>query len=89
MTLTIPLSHETETRLRQQAAALGKDVAAFVRETVEEKLASLPKRDLTPSERASAWDRWVAHMRDWVEKNVPPGHTLDDSRESIYEGRGE
>jgi hypothetical protein len=43
----------------------------------------------SPDDRLAAWDAWVADMRNWSATHLPPGHTLDDSRESIYEGRGE
>ena len=89
MTLTIPLSTETESKLRQRAAALGKDVVEFVRETVEEKLASVHESQVAPPSRAAAWERWVAHMRQWAHENLTSGHVIDDSRESIYQGRGE
>ena len=46
-------------------------------------------KEMTPAQRVAAWDAWVANMRDWGTKNLPPGHFVDDSRESIYEGRGE
>ena len=38
MTLNLPLSPDLETKLRQRAAATGKDVTAYVLEAVEEKL---------------------------------------------------
>jgi plasmid stability protein len=38
MTLQIDLSPELEAKLRQRAAAAGKDAEAFAREAVEEKL---------------------------------------------------
>ena len=38
MTLRIDLSPELEAKLRERAAAAGKDIAAFAREAVEEKL---------------------------------------------------
>ena len=34
MTLNILLSPESETKLRERAAAAGKEVSAFVRETI-------------------------------------------------------
>lgn len=40
MTLTLSLPPEFESRLRERAAASGKDVASFVREAIEEKLAA-------------------------------------------------
>lgn len=38
--------------------------------------------------RDAAWDRFLAETREWS-KALPPGHFVDDDRESIYEGRGE
>ena len=40
MTLNISLSPESEAKLRERAGAAGKDVSAFVREAIEEKLAA-------------------------------------------------
>jgi len=40
MTLSIPLSADLEARLKERAAASGKDVIRFVQEAVEEKLAA-------------------------------------------------
>lgn len=40
-------------------------------------------------ERLAAWDARVADLRSWSTAHLPPGHTVDDSRESIYEGRDE
>lgn len=39
MTISIQLDREVETRLRQRAAALGKDISDVAREALEEKLA--------------------------------------------------
>ena len=35
------------------------------------------------------FDAMIAEAREWSEKNLPPGYVADDSRDSIYEGRGE
>jgi len=40
MTLSIPFSSDLEARLKERAAASGKDVIRFVQEAVEEKLAA-------------------------------------------------
>ncbi len=40
MMLNLNLPNDAEKRLRQQAASAGKDVATFVREAIEEKLAA-------------------------------------------------
>lgn len=38
MTLNIPISPETAARLREQAAAAGKDLETFVREILEQEI---------------------------------------------------
>ena len=44
MTLTIHLSPETERKLLEQAAAMGKNVTKLVEEAVEEKFAAAIRR---------------------------------------------
>ncbi len=87
MTLNIPLSSEAAAKLRERAAAIGKDVETFVREVIEEKIAGPPfTTTRAPTRDAQEWctklDEWIASFPD-----VP--HPVDDSRESIYAGRGE
>lgn len=43
----------------------------------------------TPAQRVAGWEAWVSHMRTWAAGHLPPGHTVDDSRDAIYAGRGE
>lgn len=86
-TLTIPLPTETAATLREQAAAAGTDVASFVLEAVKEKLASVgefaaDQPRLTKEERIAEWLEWTA-------SHQALGYEVDDSRESIYAGRGE
>jgi hypothetical protein len=88
MSLTIPFTPEIEALLRERAAASGKDVGTFVREVVEEKLARADA-----SEKSAG--QWTAEFNAWMQEVAarasayPPGFVVDDSRESIYEGRGE
>jgi plasmid stability protein len=84
MTLNLSLSPQSEARLRERAAAAGKDVATFVREAVEEKLASA---GVTGAEMAAA--QWSNELHAWAAKHRPPAQVVDDSREGIYAGRGE
>lgn len=90
MSLTIQLTPEMEARLREQAAAEGKDPAEFAVEAVVERLTmsgtSLPSSVV--AQRLEALNRFVEGMREHA-KTLPPGHIVDDSRETIYEGRGE
>ena len=87
MTLQIELPPETEARLREEAAAAGMDPATFVREAVEEKLAGSGDATTEPSKLPAA--QRIAEWLAWADSHVPLGRDVDDSRESIYEGRGE
>ncbi len=101
MTLHLNLSPEAEELLRQRAKAAGLTPEEFARRTVEQSLrqpaaqaaagcdawASLGPGELPPEEierRLQAFHEWVAMARPST-----AGVPLDDSRESIYEGRGE
>ena len=44
--------------------------------------------DATPAPEKSA-EEWIAEWRAWVESHPPRTVLADDSRECIYEGRGE
>lgn len=87
MTLHISLSPESEARLRERAAVAGKDPATYARETLEEQLGSSqnPQTEGTPLPP----NQRVAEFLNWVAGHRPVGHNVDDSREAIYEGRGE
>ncbi len=90
MSLSIQLTPELEAALREKAAAEGKDPSALALEAVAEGLAASdrPVSATTTARRLEAWGRFVAGMREHA-NNLPPGHVVDDSRESIYEGQGE
>jgi hypothetical protein len=88
MTLNIQFPPQTAERLKQHASESGKDIEQIVREAVEEKLsisvgAQRGAESLTPQQRLALWEQWVASHP------VRTGVHLDDSRESIYAGRGE
>jgi hypothetical protein len=38
-----------------------------------------------PADWDEAFDRMIASLTEWGRNHLPPGHTVDDSRESIYE----
>jgi hypothetical protein len=86
MSFTIPLSDELAEKTRLRARREGKEIAAFVQEAVEEKLAR-------PVESAASlqqnYNQWHREFQAWIESHAPTGHCVDDSRESIYAGRGE
>jgi predicted transcriptional regulator len=86
MTLQIELTPELEAKLREQAQVAGKDVAAFAREAIEETLASV---DAGAQPAKLSNEQWLAEWRAFTASARPLGYIIDDSRESIYEGRGE
>jgi len=86
MTLQIELTPELEARLREQAAAAGKDVATLAREAIEQTLAAA---DPETQPAGLSHEQWLAQWRAWTSSARPLGYLVDDSRESIYEGRGE
>lgn len=87
MSLQISLAPETEAKLRERAAAAGKDPVEFAREALEEKLSS--SDDSVAQEPSLPPNQRVAEVLRWIDSHQPVGHFVDDSRESIYEGRGE
>lgn len=85
LNLTIPAA--AEALLREQAAAAGKAVEEYVLEVVTEKLAhsSAAALPATPLQG----EQW-RHEFDALLASAPTvSHQVDDSRASIYEGRGE
>jgi hypothetical protein len=86
MTLQLTLSPETEVQLRQQAALSGQDIDAFVLQAVTEKLAEAESQLIRP---AMQGDDWAKKLQAIIALHPVVSHFVDDSRESIYAGRGE
>lgn len=88
MALNISLGKATEEELRRRAAAAGKKPEDFAVEVIEENLSSSSGEAVEQDAPRSSSER-VADLLKWVQSHEPVGHPVDDSRESIYEGRGE
>ncbi len=84
MVLELPLSSEIESRLRERATALGQGVEAFIAQAVTEKLAEAEFSARTANRRD-----WAEMLRACIELHPAATGFVDDSRESIYAGRGE
>jgi predicted transcriptional regulator len=85
MNLILNLPPDTESKLRQMAQRTGKAPEAVALEALDEKLA-----DAEPASVERSRDAWLAELRTWVSSHpVSQAKTVDDSRESIYAGRGE
>lgn len=86
MSIIIDFSPEVEAALARRAEAVGKDLPTFIREYLTERLAgnaTKPERKkLTPEE-------FMARVDRMIERHRPVTGFIDDSRESIYAGRGE
>jgi hypothetical protein len=77
-TVAVTLSARVADRLQRKADALGVPLDQY--------LDRLADQDTPPDEANAAW---VARLEAWAASSPPRGVNLDDSRESIYEGRGE
>jgi len=86
--LKLRLSKQVTQKLSERAAQSGRDVAGVASDLIEKAVAE-PAVAADLAQRITAWESWVAGMRKWGREHFPPGHAVDDSRESIYEGRGE
>ena len=82
MNLTLNLTAETESRLREWAISTGKAPETVALEAIQEKL-SEENAPLPQAASLSEFQTWFdSHPRSLASE-------LDDSRERIYEGRGE
>jgi hypothetical protein len=82
MNLILHLTAETEERLKERASVIGKDPKTVALEAIEEKLAE--ESALLPQAAS------LAEFQAWLAAHPASAtHALDDSRESIYDGRGQ
>ena len=85
MNLSVSFPTEIESALRQHAAAAGKDVETFVRELVVEEVAEAAVYPV----RSKPYGEFMTRLRDSIQRHGIQNGIFDDSRESIYAGRGE
>lgn len=85
MNVSINFPSEIETVLLSRAAAAGQDVETFVRNVVTDSLAD---QDLVVAPKKRSAD-FRARLEAWIALHPKLDHGIDDSRESIYAGRGE
>ena len=81
MTVILNLPPESERRLREQAARSGQ--------TLERFLEALAAEAVAATSATLSSDEWAAQFRAWVASHPPLPTLADDSRDGIYEGRGE
>jgi hypothetical protein len=81
MSILLHLNAEMERRLRAGAAARGETLEAYL-----EHLMGQSVEGATPQQSA---EEWSASWRSWAASHRALPQLADDSRDSIYEGRGE
>lgn len=84
MNLRIEVPANLENLLMLRAKEAGVDVESYVLEAISDRLATVPNE---PSElSAEQFSQWLTK---WAYRFPTPEGQIDDSRESIYAGRGE
>jgi hypothetical protein len=84
MNIKINLPDELESILRERAAKAGIPIESYVIQAVAERLADSDEDENPVS--TSNFSQW---LRDWSSRFPKLDQPVDDSRESIYAGRGE
>jgi hypothetical protein len=82
MTVTVKFKPEVEAGLLAQAQASGMSVEEYVLSVVEGTVLPAVKNQLSPEERAAAFEAWSARHHP-----TPPLSDYAVSREAMYEGR--
>ena len=83
MTLTLDLPPALEAKLHRLAAEAGKPAPQFALDLLRQGLDEQP-----PSSNNLPYEVWRERFQELLASLKPVGHFVDDSRESIYEGRG-
>jgi hypothetical protein len=83
MSVTLSLPPDLEQWLREKAAQCGQTLEAYLQGLAEQALQAEAAPALLPR------DQRVAAWRVWVASHAWQPTIADDSRESIYAGRGE
>lgn len=87
--MNVQLDERDRKRVEELARKTGKDFGHLLGELVHEALESRSQTGSTASNnQEEAWKEFLDSTAAWS-KNLSPGHLVDDSRESIYAGRGE
>jgi hypothetical protein len=85
MNISINFPAEIETRLLRRATLAGKDVATLVQEFVVESLAD----EAVPVAKPNSHAEFMARLNQAIDIHPASTGFVDDSRDSIYAGRGE
>jgi hypothetical protein len=86
--ISFQLGSEIERLLQQKAARRGQSLEVFLRGLAERE-AYQPDTAGHSTVGTSDTDLWVERWRAWAQSHPATAIVADDSRESIYGGRGE
>lgn len=84
MTLHIELSPQTEAKLRERAAASGKDIGSYALDAIEQRLAADPGNGSVATSPRQGGEEWFARFNEWVAAHPRRALLADDSRDAIY-----
>lgn len=86
MNMNLELPPETESLLHQQASKSGMTTKQFALMVLRNHAVVEPAsvEDQPPTDHK----KWMKELRAWSKDHPGSTHFVDDSRESIYEGRG-
>lgn len=91
-TINLQLDSDIEKKLRDKAQLRGQSLETYLLQLAVEDVrdangANAPAA--TPVSTAESVEAWSREWRAWVASHAPLPIVADDSRESIYAGRGE
>jgi hypothetical protein len=86
--ISFQLRSEIERLLQQKAARRGQSLEVFL-QGLAEREAHQPDTAGDSTVETTATDLWVERWRAWAQGHPATAIVADDSRESIYGGRGE
>lgn len=94
MSVTLDLPEETQHRLQEKAEEKGLTMKSYLEELVRKDIESIGKNGTQTHSGASkaeagSTEQWIAEFDAWASSHKPLPMEADDSRESIYAGRGE
>ena len=89
MNLRIEVPANLESLLRLRAKEAGVNVESYVLNTISERLACVPTECVPPEESDLSAEQFSQWITKWANQFPTSDGQIDDSRESIYAGRGE
>ncbi len=83
--MDIQLPRNTDTWLRHRASKAGMTAREFAAMALTSQAS---QESIEPNDPHLVHEDWIADLRAWSNGHPRDSHEVDDSRESIYEGRG-